>query len=219
MSRGADEGERRGHELFAHQVIERGPDHALREIAGGAKQDEFLYGVFHELSSSRAAPSNSMCGWEMVSSGTLRMAGVNRPLYSKPGTHAPFERGRSKCCSMAPEMSTPCQAPSVSARSPANEPSNSQNRPTASTQLASLPSRGARGDLGRRELRHMLALDFAESQIDVREAGAAQHPLSRHPAIFLAQPAQQLDGLFTGGSKAGVPTFGGEHAERARRWR
>ena len=29
----------------------------------------------------------------MVSSGTARMAGVKRPLYSKPGAHAPLERG------------------------------------------------------------------------------------------------------------------------------
>ena len=42
VARGADERERGRHELLAAQVIQRRPDHALREIAGGAEQDEFL---------------------------------------------------------------------------------------------------------------------------------------------------------------------------------
>ena len=67
------------------------------------------------------------------------MAGVKRPLYSNPARTRRSSVGRSKCWSMAPEMSTPCQAPSVNARSPANEPNSSQNRPTASAQFASLP--------------------------------------------------------------------------------
>ena len=43
MPRGTDEGERRRHQLLATQVIQRRPDHALRQIAGGAKQNELLY--------------------------------------------------------------------------------------------------------------------------------------------------------------------------------
>ena len=69
MARGADKGERRRHELFAAQVVQRRPHHALGEIAGRAEQHEFLDRLFHELSSSRAAPSSSTCGWEMVSTG------------------------------------------------------------------------------------------------------------------------------------------------------
>ena len=42
IARGADERERRRHELLAAQVIQRRPHHALREIAGGAEQHEFL---------------------------------------------------------------------------------------------------------------------------------------------------------------------------------
>ena len=85
VARGADEGERRRHELLAAQVIQRWPHHALREIAGRAEQHELLDRMFHELATSRrAAPSSSTCGCEMVSSGTLRIAGVKRPLYSKP---------------------------------------------------------------------------------------------------------------------------------------
>src|SRR5690348_12387655 len=114
MPRRTHERERGRHEPFATQVIERRPDHALGEIARGAEQHEFLDGLLHELSRRRAAPSSSTCGWEMVSTGTARMAGVNRPLYSKPARTRRSSMLRSKCCSMAPEIRTPCQAPSVS---------------------------------------------------------------------------------------------------------
>ena len=42
VARGADERQRRRHEFLAAQVIERRPHHALRQIAGGTEQDEFL---------------------------------------------------------------------------------------------------------------------------------------------------------------------------------
>ena len=61
----------------------------------------------------------------------------------------------------------------------------------------------------------MQAIDVAERQVEVGEAGAGQHALGGHAAVFLAQPAQQLDGAFAGGRETRVAAFGGQHAEGA----
>ncbi len=215
MARGADEGERRRHELFAAQVIQRRPHHALREIAGGAKQHEFLDRMFHELSSSRAAPSSSTCGCEMVSTGIPRIAGVKRPLYSNPERTRRSSVGTVEVLEhrAGDQHALPgAQRERQIARERTEQLAEQAHRLDAFGVAAFV---GARGDFGCRQLRLVQAIDVAQRHVNVGKARAAQHALGGHAAIFLAQPAQQLDGAFAGGRETGVAALGGQHGEGA----
>jgi hypothetical protein len=73
----------------------------------------------------------------------------------------------------------------------------------------------ARGDLGGRQLGHVHALDLAQAEVHVRQAGTGQHAFGRDAPVLAAQPAQQLDRAFAGGRKTRVTTLGGQHREGA----
>ena len=177
----------------------------------------FWIGCFMNCSSRRAAPSSSTCGWEMVSSGTSRMAGVKRPLYSKPARTRRSSVGaievlqhRAGDQHALPGAQRQREVAGERAQQFAEQPDGLD-----AVRVAAVG--GARGDLGGGQLRDVLAVGFAQRLVDVGEAGAGQHALGRHAAIFLAQPAQQLDGTFVGGREARMPAFGGEHGEARRR--
>ena len=149
----------------------------------------------------------------MVSTGIPRIAGVKRPLYSKPGAHAALERGAIEVLEhgAGDQHALPGAERERQVAGERTQQLAEQAHGFDAIGVAAVG--GARGDFRRRQLRHVQALDFAKRQVDVGKAGAAQHALGGHAAVFLAQPAQQLDGAFVGGSETGMAALGGEHAE------